>query len=395
MGDDKTGDTKARVLEVGGAELVKARAELRELDLDAEGKLADLVPDLANERREKRAEVVNLEKLLKPPRVPLDLRPVGEVYGSSWLAEPPPTRQSLLTCDGKPFLVQGKVGLLLAPGGTGKTYALAQLAVAVATGGKWLGTYPATKGRVLFALGEEDAEELHRRIYYTAKDLGLDEYERAELERNLTVLGLSGRSLAMLGRSATGEPEPSAWFREWRDSLAAAGPWRCLLLDPWSRWGGHDVEKDNSAATRGVELLEELTQLEGSPTVLVAHHTRKPTLGEKGGNADSSRGASALVDGARWACNLIRDNDDNDDGPDRLRLRVTKTNYTGPSPELHLTRDKSGVMRPLTPAEDAVRAAGKEALAAAKKALAPTKKKPQGNAAADKHAGGGDDGFDV
>jgi replicative DNA helicase len=68
MGDDKTGHTKARVLEVGGAELVKARAELRELDLDAEGKLDELVPDLAKERREKRAEVANLEKLLAPTR---------------------------------------------------------------------------------------------------------------------------------------------------------------------------------------------------------------------------------------------------------------------------------------------------------------------------------------
>ena len=293
-------------------------------------------------------------------RVPLDLRPVGEVYGSSWLDNPPPTRQSLLTLGGKPWLVQGKVGLLLAPGGTGKTYALAQLAVAVATGTKWLGTYQAEKGRVLFALGEEDAEELHRRIHYTAKDLGLDEYERAELARNLTVLGLSGRSLAMLGRNANGEPEPSKWFHEWRTSLAAAGPWRCLLLDPWSRWGGHDVETDNSAATRGVELLEELTQLEGSPTVLVAHHTRKPKEGEKGGNADSSRGASALVDGARWACNLVRDND-MDEEVAFLRLRVTKTNYTAPSNELHLRRDKSsGVMRPLTPAEQAALADSKK-----------------------------------
>lgn len=330
-------------------------------------------------------------------RVPLDLRPVGEVYGSSWLAELPPTRQCVLTRDGKPFLVQGKVGLLLAPGGTGKTYALAQLAVAVATGGKWLGTYEATKGRVLLALGEEDAEELRRRIYYTAKGLGLSDHERAEIGRNMTVLGLSGRSLAMLGRTDKGEPEASAWFQEWRASLAAAGPWRCILLDPWSRWGGHDVETDNNAATRGVELLEELTQLDGSPTVLVAHHTRKKGKEEKtsGADADAARGASALVDGARWACNLVRLGylDMAEERP-ILALRVTKTNYTGPAPELLLTRDEtaSGVLRPLTPAELAAvkeerrtrkevadeKREKKEADAAEKKA-----KKGQGNGAGD------------
>ena len=68
MGDDKTGDTKARLLEVGGAELGKAKAELLELDRDADAKLAELVPGLAKERREKRAEVANLEKLLAPAR---------------------------------------------------------------------------------------------------------------------------------------------------------------------------------------------------------------------------------------------------------------------------------------------------------------------------------------
>lgn len=92
MGDDKTGDTKARVLEVGGAELVKARAELRELDLDAEGKLDELVPDLANERREKRAEVANLEKLLAAPAVSLAewdagrFKP-GEAPAIAWLVD--------------------------------------------------------------------------------------------------------------------------------------------------------------------------------------------------------------------------------------------------------------------------------------------------------------------
>ena len=68
MGDDRTGDMKARLLEVGRAELGKARLELLGLDENAETKLAELVPDLARERREKRAEVANLEKLLAPAR---------------------------------------------------------------------------------------------------------------------------------------------------------------------------------------------------------------------------------------------------------------------------------------------------------------------------------------
>lgn len=378
MGDDKTGDTKARVLEVGGAELVKARAELRELDLDAEGKLADLVPDLANERREKRAEVANLEKLLAEP--PLDVRPLAEV-GPDWLAEKLPPRAALLRRDGKAFLVQGKVGLLLAPGGTGKTWALMQLAVAVATGGRWFGTFDATKGKVFLALGEEDAEEVRRRLYDVAKALNLGEYERAEVARNLTALGLSGKSVALLGKSDRGEPVPSAWFDKLKAALEAGGPWRCILLDPWSRWGGPDVELDNHTATRGVELLEELTQLEGSPTVLVAHHTRKGSKEDatSGADADSSRGASALTDGVRWVANLVRHKGDGGKLP--LTLNVSKHNHTAPSEPLELVRDEDGPLRPMTPAELADKKAG---LADKKAGEA---KKARGNAAAD--SGGG------
>lgn len=287
---------------------------------------------------------------------PLDLRPVGEVYEPNYLTHPLPPRAALLKHGGKPFLVQGKVGLLLAPGGSGKTWAFTQLAVAVATGGKWFGTYEATKGRVLLALGEEDAEEVQRRLYDVATGLGLSEYERAEVGRNVTALGLSGKSVAFIEKSAVGALKPSPWFAELRTALEAGGPWRCILLDPWSRWGGPDVEKDNHAATRGVELLEELSKLPGSPTVLVAHHTRKSAKEDatSGADADASRGASALVDGARWVVNLVRTKSQTGDKR-VLRFDVTKRNHTAASEPLELVHGEGGALRPLTPTEKATK----------------------------------------
>lgn len=317
----------------------------------------------------------------------LDVRPIGEV-GPDWLTVRLPPRPALLTRAGKPWLVQGKVGLLLAPGGTGKTWALAQLAVAVATGGKWFDTYEATKGRVLLALGEEDAEEIRRRLFDVCKALGLSEYERAEVGRNLTAWGLAGKSVALLGKNAAGEPVPSEWFGRLKAALEAGGPWRAVLLDPWSRWGGPDVELDNHCATRGVELLEELTAAAGGATVLVAHHTRKGGKDEatSGADADASRGASALVDGARWVANLVRPK--GDDGKRPLVLRVSKHNHTAPSEPLELVRGEDGALRPLTPAE--------RAELAERDKPKPKSGKPKGNGStgADR-AAGADEGDDL
>jgi hypothetical protein len=66
----------------------------------------------------------------------------------------------------------GEVGQLIAEGGAGKTMALCQLAVAVATGTRWLGTFEATRGRALLVLREEDAEEARRRLLHGGLSTG-------------------------------------------------------------------------------------------------------------------------------------------------------------------------------------------------------------------------------
>jgi hypothetical protein len=356
MGDDRTADAQAMVLEPDvRALLVKVKAELRELELDGVDVIATADEDLSRKLMNKRAEVANLEKLAAEVAQRFDLRPVGEV-GPNWLEERLPPRPALLTRAGKPWLIQGKVGLLLAEGGMGKTWTLLQLAVAVATGGKLFDTLEATKGRVLVALGEEDRDEVRRRLFDVVKALGLSDYERAEVKRNLTVIGLAGHDTAILTRGEKGEPVPSKKFETLRAALKAAGSWKCIMLDPWSRWGGPDVEIDNHAATRGIELLEQLTALEGDPTVLVAHHVRKAGKdgAASGGSADDGRGASGLKDGARWVANLMP-------APKQLKhgvtLKVTKHNHTATSDDLLLVRTDNGPLRVAT-AEERAEATG-------------------------------------
>lgn len=259
-----------------------------------------------------------------------------------------PVEAKILVSDAplKPFLPQGKVGMFVAPGGTGKTQALSQLAVSVATGQPWLdccqvasipGKHP-SNGRVLLALGEEDSPEISRRInpyirhcLETASDK--NEFQKL-LTSNLKPLALDGVGPRMISAKTDGyNPEP--FFDALYKVLEQDGkPWRLIILDPGSRFMGPDCETDNNAATRFIELLEQLTKLPGNPTVLLAHHTRKGTGKGDDSSKDASRGASALTDGARWVAQLAPATDDEGKSIGTIKkITVNKSNYTPPLPQ--------------------------------------------------------------
>lgn len=299
-----------------------------------------------------------------PPGDPPGEEPgaLGKAWG--WLGERgwpegnPPPRRWLLQRPAAPeeesahprgFLPLGKVGMLAAAGGAGKTMALAQLAVSVVTGRDWLGHYtvPAeSRGPVLLALGEEDEEEVQRRLYDIREGLDLSPGEWTDLKRGLMILPLAGVPVQLVSaQDRNGKPEETPFFHELRRRIEGAGvDWRLLVLDPLSRWAGPETETDNFAATRFVAAVESLSQVPGNPTVLLAHHTTKAARrGLDAGEATAARGASALTDGVRWVANLLKP-----EGSSLPHLSLVKSNYTAPAPDVVLKRGEGGVLRALT-----------------------------------------------
>lgn len=246
------------------------------------------------------------------------------------------------------FLPLGKVGLFIAPGGTGKTQALTQLAVAVATGRPWLDRFhpQGGPGGVLLALGEETRDEVQRRLWKAHSPnnkLSLPPDARAHYLANLHTLPLAGVPVQFLNRYSN----PSPVFGSLRQLLtdkAPPGGWRLIILDPASRFMGLDTETDNHAATCFIQLAEQLTEAPGSPTVLLAHHTRKGSPSGK----DWARGSSALTDGARWVASLQPypkpdGETDNAEYNGLLALSLDKSNYTPRLPEpIPLRFDQNG-----------------------------------------------------
>ena len=273
--------------------------------------------------------------------------PFREPPSPDWLLVEPGERQAA------GVFPTGKVGLLAAPGGVGKSSALAWLAIAIATGRPWFGLTVPRPGKVALILGEETAVDIARKLHFGARALRLTPEEQADAHKNILTLGTAGQSVALLRTDRDGNLHPSAFADQLFAELSQEGPWRALLLDPLSRFSHAETETDAAAATRTVEALERLATLPGNPSLLVAHHSRKLGRGESGMTGDDIRGSSALRDGVRWAAVLdildIREGIPGIHGA--VRLSVVKSNVGRiPAPAIAL-REGWGALRDATPPE--------------------------------------------
>lgn len=272
-----------------------------------------------------------------------------------WLEEAPAPRAWLLKRGETPVLghAEKTVGLLVAPGGRGKSYALCDLAVSIATGTPWLGAFDvACPGPVVLALAEETDEEVRRRLYAVAvaRRMTTEEVELA-YERILP-LGLKGQRVA-LGRVEGSTVTPTAMHADLM-RLLERRQYSAVLLDPMTRWTG-GMESDNDLATQGIQLLEQIAEA-AQATIIVAHHTAKWSRRDgEGSHGSSARGVSAITDGARWQAEL------QGKGEDDLTLVVTKSNGAPPCEPVRLVREASGAIRAMTPAELAAAERGEQA----------------------------------
>jgi hypothetical protein len=245
-----------------------------------------------------------------------------------------------------PGFLAGTVGVLVAAGGTGKSYWALQAAMAVADGERnsdLLGLAPSHAGRVIYLTAEDPEPVLVGRVQALAQFLPAQ--ARDAIAEHLVLMPLAGRRLDVIADKV---------------QLAAlcAGT-RLVILDTISRF--HTLaENDNGDMARLVAELEHLATATGA-AVLYLHHVDKSS--SRNGVADqqqAARGASALVDNARWGGYLCRMSSAESArladagrsiGPERrgyyLRFGVNKQNYGILPPERWYERREGGVLRPV------------------------------------------------
>ncbi len=244
------------------------------------------------------------------------------------------------------FIPEGIVCMLVSPGGCGKTYALLQAAVALATGQKWLGTFtPTTRCKSLVVLAEEGRVFAHNRMKHIVDCMRLSGEHLERVYNNIHLLPMSGGLCRFI--DAKGKPtENLKYFKEYLENNPDI---RFVVLDPASRFLGPNCEIDNAAATDWVAAVSELTQIKSSPTIIVSHHANKSAIRPVNGSKDVvfdqsiTRGASGLVDGVRLVLGMQKKEQEQKTS---IIFKIFKTNVcdNGEPVELIANRKYGGVL---------------------------------------------------
>jgi hypothetical protein len=302
---------------------------------------------------------------------------VGAAVPDDWYSELPPKRDFVFTDRrtaytghaGDGFMVRGKVGVLVAEGGMGKSHTIVGAAVSVGCGTPLFGVWQPTRtGRVYVGLYEEDEAEAQRRLYYAAKLA-----DATPPRGSIHVAAMGAKRCAFLARDrSSGEPVPTPYFASLASFLRSSGPWDLVLLDPQSRIAGSQAEVDPHWGTTYVSLLEELVDAAGGAALLWSCHS--PQWARQEGAKVKARGTTALEDGARLVLIMSSERPkkprkgDEDEGPPQVEdatdepvivLEVKKSNYTRKPENVLLRRAEDGALVPLNGSEVEAHVAGR------------------------------------
>ena len=250
-----------------------------------------------------------------------------------------------------PGFLAGTVGALVAPGATGKSFWALEAAMSIAcsvAGGDLVGLAPAHTGRVVYLAGEDPPPALVCRVHAIGQHL--NQQAREAVAENLILEPIVGK------RPNVMDDRHLARIIEF-----CAGA-RLIVLDTLSRIHTLD-ENSNGDMARLVATLEHVAANTGA-SVLYLHHVSKGSARE--GQTDqqqAARGASALIDNARWCGFVARMNEDeamrlSDRGYDReaigndrrgyfVRFGVSKQNYDCTPIDRWYARHSGGVLLPV------------------------------------------------
>ena len=240
-----------------------------------------------------------------PGTSPTALQPLFDIKDAKvdrFVRNPAPKRRWLL----HNTLPLGKVGMLVAPGGTGKSFLMIQLAVAVATHTRLADHWQVdSPGASLILCAEEDDEDLHHRLREVlASTITHTPAAQQLIEQRVFIKSMLTEDNLMTHANDRGE----IVLTDYVDRLALTAQQipdlKLIIVDPASRFRGGN-ENAAQDTTRFVEALERLRSATGA-TVLLVHHTNKGSMNADEVNQGASRGSSALTDGVRWQMSLSK-----------------------------------------------------------------------------------------
>lgn len=198
-----------------------------------------------------------------------------------------------------PFIPVGDYTVLMAPGGTGKTYYICGIAAAISKGYALPGDERKQPGTVLIISAEDRGELLKKRLMASGADLN---------------------KVFILDCQASEGLNFTDGYAVFKETIKAYSP-RLVVIDPWHGFIGAGVDINKVNAVRPVfQRLANIAKECHCGMVLISH-VNKRSQGENVNNA--ATGSTDFVNASRSALYIIFDENDSD----RRIVVHTKSNY--------------------------------------------------------------------
>ncbi len=199
-----------------------------------------------------------------------------------------------------PFIPVGDYTVLMAPGGTGKTYYICGIAAAISNGKALPGDDVPDKPETVLIISAEDRGEL--------------------LKRRLAASGADLERVLILDCTASEGLNFTDGYEVFKQTIKECSP-RLVIIDPWHGFIGAGVDINKVNAVRPVfQRLANIAKECNCGMILISH-VNKRAQGENVNNA--ATGSTDFVNAARSALYIIFDENDED----RRIVVHTKSNY--------------------------------------------------------------------
>ncbi len=193
--------------------------------------------------------------------------------------------------------IRRAVTATIAPAGASKTTLGMHQAIAIASGTDWAGLTVHQRTPVWIFNNEEDKHELERRLFAALDHMSVP---YAAVEKRIYLnSGVEGRPLVVAAKDRKGTvvalPDVDGCIAEIKRLGIGV-----FIVDPFV--STHTVSENDNAEVDAAAGLVRVIARRGECAVDLVHHTRKPAAGSSeshAGNADTARGASALIAVAR------------------------------------------------------------------------------------------------
>lgn len=240
-------------------------------------------------------------------------------------------------------LLYADVGLLIAPGGTGKTTLILYMAVHIVLGIPLFELSVLKPGPVLIITAEDSREMLVARLRAIARAMSLNEVEKAKMMQGILLSDVSGNGFRLT--EVRGDVvKPGAGVDDLIKGCETLRP-VLVVIDPAVSFGVGE-SRVNDAEQGLVEAARRLRKTIEC-CVLYIHHTGKQNARERVKDQYAGRGGSAFADGSRMVFvlqNVVADEwstatgKNLEEGETGLVLARPKMSYCPPQHQIFISR---------------------------------------------------------